>query len=188
MKIFDCTTYFNEPLIMDVRFNILDKHVDKFIVVESTYSHSGTQKEINFDKNLYPKFKNKIQHVIIDKEPDNIIYEVNNPYEVWKKFKISYKKETKENELYNLIEKKIDTINLFLENELINFSKENKLLIGINIISKNKIESIFFIEKNKINKKYFFKKIDSLGYAINERIYNENKIYELNLSKITEKL
>ena len=109
-----------------------------------------------------------------------IIYEVNNPYEVWKKFKISYKKETKENELYDLIEKKIDTINLFLENELINFSKENKLLIGINIISKNKIESIFFIEKNKINKKYFFKKIDSLGYAINERIYNENKIYEVN--------
>ena len=109
-----------------------------------------------------------------------IIYEVNNPYEVWKKFKISYKKEPKENELYDLIEKKIDTINLFLENELINFSKENKLLIGINIISKNKIESIFFIEKNKINKKYFFKKIDSLGYAINERIYNENKIYEVN--------
>ena len=109
-----------------------------------------------------------------------IIYEVNNPYEVWKKFKISYKKETKENELYDLIEKKIDTINLFLENELINFSKENKLLIGINIISKNKIESIFFIEKNKINKKYLFKKIDSLGYAINERIYNENKIYEVN--------
>ena len=109
-----------------------------------------------------------------------IIYEVNNPYEVWKKFKISYKKETKKNELYDLIEKKIDTINLFLENELINFSKENKLLIGINIISKNKIESIFFIEKNKINKKYFFKKIDSLGYAINERIYNKNKIYEVN--------
>lgn len=109
-----------------------------------------------------------------------IIYEVNNPYEVWKKFKISYKKETKKNELYDLIEKKIDTINLFLENELINFSKENKLLIGINTISKNKIESIFFIEKNKINKKYFFKKIDSLGYAINERIYNENKIYEVN--------
>ena len=109
-----------------------------------------------------------------------IIYEVNNPYEVWKKFKISYKKETKENELYDLIEKKIDSINLFLENELINFSKENKLLIGINIISKNKIESIFFIEKNKINKKYFFEKIDSLGYAINERIYNKNKIYEVN--------
>ncbi len=30
MKIFDCTTYFNEPLIMDVRFNVLDKYVEKY--------------------------------------------------------------------------------------------------------------------------------------------------------------
>jgi len=127
---------------------------------------------------LYYCNNNKLTNVWdLISEKTIIIYEVNNPYEVWKKFKISYKKE---NELYDLIEKKIDTINLFLENELINFSKENKLLIGINIISKNKIESIFFIEKNKINKKYLFKKIDSLGYAINERIYKENKIYEVN--------
>ena len=130
---------------------------------------------------IYYYNNNKLTNVWdLISEKTIIIYEVNNPYEVWKKFKISYKKETKENELYDLIEKKIDSINLFLENELINFSKENKLLIGINIISKNKIESIFFIEKNKINKKYFFEKIDSLGYAINERIYNKNKIYEVN--------
>ena len=73
MRIFDCTTYFNEPLIMDVRFNILNEYVAKFIIVESTYSHSGAKKKINFDKNLYPKFKNKIEHIIIDKEPDNIL-------------------------------------------------------------------------------------------------------------------
>ena len=135
---------------------------------------------------IYYYNNNKLTNVWdLISEKTIIIYEVNNPYEVWKKFKISYKKETKKNELYDLelydlIEKKIDTINLFLENELINFSKENRLLIGINIISKNKIEPIFFIEKNKINKKYFFEKIDSLGYAINERIYNKNKIYEIN--------
>ena len=85
MKIFDCTTYFNEPLIMEVRFNILDKYVEKFIIVESTYSHSGTKKEINFDMNLYPKFKNKIQHVIIDKEPNNIINEVTDNREIVKR-------------------------------------------------------------------------------------------------------
>ncbi len=45
MRIFDCTTYFNEPLIMDVRFNILNEYVAKFIIVESTYSHSGTKKK-----------------------------------------------------------------------------------------------------------------------------------------------
>ena len=47
MRIFDCTTYFNEPLIMDVRFNILNEHVTKFIIVESAYSHSGAKKKIN---------------------------------------------------------------------------------------------------------------------------------------------
>ena len=40
MRIFDCTTYFNEPLIMDVRFNILNEYVAKFIIVESTYSQT----------------------------------------------------------------------------------------------------------------------------------------------------
>ena len=73
MRIFDCTTYFNEPLVMDVRFNILNEHVTKFIIVESTYSHSGAKKKINFDKNLYPQFKDKIEHIIVDKEPENIL-------------------------------------------------------------------------------------------------------------------
>ena len=73
MRIFDCTTYFNEPLVMDVRFNILNEHVAKFIIVESAYSHSGAKKKINFDKNLYPQFKDKIEHIIVDKEPENIL-------------------------------------------------------------------------------------------------------------------
>ena len=47
MKIFDCTTYFEEDLIMDIRFNILNEYVDKFIVCESRFSHSGQKKNIN---------------------------------------------------------------------------------------------------------------------------------------------
>ena len=31
MKIFDCTTFFEEHLMMDLRFNILNKFVDKFV-------------------------------------------------------------------------------------------------------------------------------------------------------------
>ena len=48
MKIFDCTTYFEEDLMMDVRFNILNEYVDTFIVCESKFSHSGKEKKINF--------------------------------------------------------------------------------------------------------------------------------------------
>jgi beta-1,4-mannosyl-glycoprotein beta-1,4-N-acetylglucosaminyltransferase len=73
MKIFDCTTFHSEHLMMDVRFNVLNEYVHKFIVTESTFSHSGKRKKLNFDINNYPKFKDKIIYVIIDKEPNDII-------------------------------------------------------------------------------------------------------------------
>ena len=73
MKIFDCTTFYSEHLMMDVRFNVLNEYVHKFIVSESTFSHSGKPKKLNFDINNYPKFKDKIIYVIIDKEPNGII-------------------------------------------------------------------------------------------------------------------
>ena len=73
MKIFDCTTFFNEKMMMDLRFNILNEHVSKFIVVESIYSHSGKKKSLNFNIDDYPKFKDRIKYIVIDKEPENLI-------------------------------------------------------------------------------------------------------------------
>ena len=46
MKIFDCTTYFDEPLLFELRLNILNNYVDKFIVCEATYTHSGQKKKL----------------------------------------------------------------------------------------------------------------------------------------------
>ena len=73
MKIIDTTTFFEENMIMDIRFNILNPYVDKFIVCESLYSHSGKKKNINFNVNDYPKFKNKIIHIILEDEPFDLI-------------------------------------------------------------------------------------------------------------------
>ena len=73
MKIIDTTTFFEENMIMDIRFNILNPYVDKFIVCESLYTHSGKKKNINFNVNDYPKFKNKIIHIILEEEPGNLI-------------------------------------------------------------------------------------------------------------------
>ena len=78
MKIIDCTTYYSEDLMLDIRFNILDKFVDKFIVVESKYSHSGQKKKLNFDINNFSKFRNKIKYLIIEDEPKGIIENENN--------------------------------------------------------------------------------------------------------------
>ena len=55
MKIFDCTTYYNEDLILEVRFNILNKHVDKFVIAEAKYSHSGERKKLNFNISKFPE-------------------------------------------------------------------------------------------------------------------------------------
>ena len=60
MKIFDCTTFFDENLMLEVRFNILNKHVDKFVVAEAKYSHSGDKKKLNFDIKKFTEFKKKI--------------------------------------------------------------------------------------------------------------------------------
>ena len=57
MKIFDCTTFYSEHMMMDVRFNTLNEHVHKFIVVESEYTHSGQKKKLNFDIDNFKKFK-----------------------------------------------------------------------------------------------------------------------------------
>ena len=57
---------------MDLRFNILDKYVHKFIVVESVFSHSGEKKKLNFDINKYPKFKDKIIYLFIENEPEDL--------------------------------------------------------------------------------------------------------------------
>ena len=59
MAIFDCFQFFNEEHIADLRFNILNKYVDKFVVAEATYSHSGEKKKLNFNINKFSQFKKK---------------------------------------------------------------------------------------------------------------------------------
>ena len=73
MKIIDCTTYYSEDLMLDIRFNILNEFVDKFIIVESKYSHSGEKKNLNFNIDNFPKFKDKIKYLIIESEPEGIV-------------------------------------------------------------------------------------------------------------------
>ncbi len=72
MAIFDCFQYFNEEHIAEIRFNILDKFVDSFVIVESTVNHQGKPKKLHFDINKYKKFRNKINYIIVDDTPENI--------------------------------------------------------------------------------------------------------------------
>jgi beta-1,4-mannosyl-glycoprotein beta-1,4-N-acetylglucosaminyltransferase len=69
--------FFDEEMLLDLRLNILDKFVDKFVIVESSYTHSGKEKKLIFDINKYSKFKKKINYIVL-KEPPKGIEEINN--------------------------------------------------------------------------------------------------------------
>ena len=78
MEVFDCTAYFEEELMMDIRYNILNNYVSKFIVVESRYSHSGKKKKLNFNLKRFSEFKHKILYLVIEDEPKNLLEIKNN--------------------------------------------------------------------------------------------------------------
>ena len=75
MKVFDCTTFYNENMMLELRFNILDPYVDKFVITESKYSHSGEKKKLNFDINKFKNFKKKINYIVVENEPENLFDE-----------------------------------------------------------------------------------------------------------------
>ncbi len=155
MKIFDCTTYFNEPLIMDVRFNILNEHVSKFIIVESTYSHSGEKKKINFDKNLYPQFKDKIKHIIIDKEPENILDIDNTNIDIKKRMNSILRISLQRNEALKACKEASEEDYIFYS--------DNDEIPNFNEINFNKNKSKFIIFEQKL----FYYKFNLL----NDRIF-----------------
>ena len=72
MNIYDCFMYFDEDLLLDIRLNALDKYVKKFVITEATYTHNGSKKKLNFNIQKFSKFRNKIEYIIVDKQPENI--------------------------------------------------------------------------------------------------------------------
>ena len=69
MKLIDCFMYFDEDVVLDLRLNILNKFVDKFVIVESKIDHAGNPKNLNFEINKFSKFKDKIKYLIVDDLP-----------------------------------------------------------------------------------------------------------------------
>ena len=72
MNIYDCFMYYDEDLLLDLRLNILDKYVKKFVITEATYTHNGSKKKLNFNINNFRKFKDKIEYIVVDQQPPDI--------------------------------------------------------------------------------------------------------------------
>jgi len=187
MKIIDCTSFYNEHMMYEVRLNVLNDKVDKFIVTESIYSHSGKKKKLNFDIKNYPKFKDKIKYIVIDKEPEGIIEENNDPSKQransLKRIELSYDAHFKEvkdaneddlillsdnDEIPNLdsIEFKKNKNDIIFFNQLFFYYKFNLLYdrmkwIGTKACKKKKLISFSWLRNIKL-KKYPFWRLDTL--------------------------
>ena len=87
MKIYDCFMYFDEEVVVDVRFNTLDKFVDYFVIIESRFTHKGDFRELKFNHKKFEKFKSKIIYLIYEDIPKEIqIINKDDPpkYKSWK--------------------------------------------------------------------------------------------------------
>ena len=72
MKIFDCFTYLDEDIVLDLRLNYLNNYIDQFVIVESKFTHSGKKRNLNFNIKNFEKFKKKIIYLVLDHEPPDI--------------------------------------------------------------------------------------------------------------------
>ncbi len=140
MKIYDCFMLFDEEMLLDLRLNIMNKYVDKFIITEATYMHSGKPKKLVFDINNFSKFKDKIIYKVVDKQPENIedIYESdNNDVKGSKLINNSLKRENYQREMANELLVEAEDNDIILINDIdeipnlkkINFTKINNKLI-----------------------------------------------------------
>ena len=78
MKIYDCFQFFDEEMLLNLRLNILNKYINKFVITEANYTHNGNPKKLNFDINKFSKFKEKIIYIVVDNPPPNLSKIYNN--------------------------------------------------------------------------------------------------------------
>ena len=71
-KIYDCVTFYDENLQINLRLNILNDYVEKFVICESRFDHKGNKKDLNFKINEFNEFKDKIIYLVLDKQFPNI--------------------------------------------------------------------------------------------------------------------
>ena len=68
--IYDCFSYWDEDLLLDLRLNILNNYVDYFVIVEGNKTWQNNSKDLRFDIKKFPKFKKKIIYLPITNMPD----------------------------------------------------------------------------------------------------------------------
>lgn len=68
--IVDTFMFYNELDVLELRLNLLDSYVDRFVLVESEVTHAGGPKPLFFEQNKdrYTKWLPKIKHIVLTAE------------------------------------------------------------------------------------------------------------------------
>ena len=69
MKVYDCFSYWDEDLLLELRLSILDKSVDYFVIVEGNKTWQNNSKKLRFNINNFKKFKHKIIYIPVEDMP-----------------------------------------------------------------------------------------------------------------------
>ena len=75
MKVYDCFSYWDEDLLLDLRLNVLNDFIDYFVIVEGNKTWQNNFKKLRFDINKLSKFKDKIIYIPVEDMPEG-----DNPY------------------------------------------------------------------------------------------------------------
>ena len=157
MKIFDCFMYFDEEVVLEVRLNTLDKYVDYFVIVESSFTHKGDNKNLMFNHNKFEKFKNKIIYLVYDKQPKGIEVVNENDSEDEKSRKYILNAALRENGQRN-----------FIQNGL-NKAEDNDIIL---ISDVDEIPNLSEVNFNNISEKIIMFHQDMFYYKFDLKIPN----------------
>ena len=157
MKIYDCSMYFDEEIVLDVRLNTLNDFVDYFVIVESKFTHKGEKRDLKFNHEKFNKFKDKIIYLIYDEVPTKIEIVKPEDDEGKKYGKYILNAAYRENGQRN-----------FIQEGLLN-AKSNDIIL---ISDVDEIPNLSEINFNKISKKIFLFKQNMFYYKFNLHIPN----------------
>ncbi len=68
--IYDCFSYWDEDLLLELRLNILYEDVDFFVIVEGNKTWQNNSKNLRFDISKFEKFRDKIIYIPVTDMPD----------------------------------------------------------------------------------------------------------------------
>lgn len=82
--IYDCFSFFNELDVLEIRLRTLADIVDRFVLAESRFTHTGQSKPLYYQENAarFKAFADRIIHVV-SPDPEDLRFDANDPGPSW---------------------------------------------------------------------------------------------------------